>query len=168
MRGPKRLRLLLPLLLLLSGCASVISEELRAKADPNLTIAEVRENPNGYKGKIVVWGGEIVQSTVRKDKTTLIEVLERPLGRMDEPQETGTSGGRFLVHSEKYLDPDVYREGRRITVAGRILGETGRTSLRKENPDPVLSGEQIYLWTDYVYQPTPAHDPRWPSYGRWW
>jgi len=45
-----------------SGCAHVISKDLRAKTDSSLTFGEVFKNPNTYKGKIVVWGGEIIQA----------------------------------------------------------------------------------------------------------
>ncbi len=111
------------LFFLLSGCAHVISKDLRGKADPSLTFREVFQNPNAYQGKMVIWGGDIVKTINQKDGTTLVEVFQLPLSRRGEPNETYPSEGRFLILTEKYLDPYLFRRGRKITVAGEILGE---------------------------------------------
>jgi outer membrane lipoprotein len=74
--------------ILTSGCSHVISDTLRARVDPSLTFREVFQNPNAYKGKIVVWGGEILQTLPQKDRTTLIEVLDWPLGWRGKPKRT--------------------------------------------------------------------------------
>jgi len=105
--------LLLIILFLLSGCAHVISKDIRSHSDPSLTLRQVRQNPDDYKGKSVVWGGDIVQTINQKDGTTLIEVFQRPLGWRGEPRETLSSDGRFLILVEKYLDPYIYQKGRR-------------------------------------------------------
>jgi hypothetical protein len=39
------------MLIPLSGCAQVISKDLRDQTDPNLTFQQVFRNPNAYKGK---------------------------------------------------------------------------------------------------------------------
>jgi outer membrane lipoprotein len=72
--------LLLILFILISGCAHVISDDLRTKVDPSVDFAEVFQNPNVYKEKMVLWGGEILQTLPQKDGTTLIEILQWPLG----------------------------------------------------------------------------------------
>jgi starvation-inducible outer membrane lipoprotein len=48
--------LIFSLILLISGCAHVISKDLRTKADPSLTFEQVLQNPNTYQGKTVLWG----------------------------------------------------------------------------------------------------------------
>ena len=83
-------------LILLSGCAHVISKDLRTKSDLSLTLSQVRQNPESFKGKWVVWGGEIVETVNQKEGTTQIEVFQRPLGWRGEPKETTASEGRFL------------------------------------------------------------------------
>ena len=50
------------LVLLISGCSQVISKDLRGKVDPSLPFSEVLQNPNTYKDKIVLWGGEVIQT----------------------------------------------------------------------------------------------------------
>ena len=86
--------LLVLFLLFLSGCAHVISRDLRDTADLSLTLSQVKQNPETYKGKTVVWGGEIIQTENQRDGTTLIEVFQRPLNPKGEPKETAASEGR--------------------------------------------------------------------------
>lgn len=172
MWGRSILFLFFPLILLVSGCAHVISKDLRAEADPTLSFAQVFRDPNAYKGKTVVWGGEIVQITNQKDGSTLVEVLERHLDWRGDPEATSPSEGRFLVSSEKYLDPYIYRSGRRITVAGEILGEKTKVLGEMDYRYPLLSSKQTYLWPVYNYAPSPYYyyDPWWgpyPWYPRW-
>src|SRR3990170_6225286 len=89
--------LLLFFFILLTGCAHVISKDLRASADPALTFRQFHQNSNTYKGKFVVWGGEIIETVNQKDGTSQIEAFQRPLGWRGEPKETHGSEGRFLT-----------------------------------------------------------------------
>jgi outer membrane lipoprotein len=155
-----RFQLIFPLFLfilspfiLFSGCAP-ISRELRAQADRMLTFQQVFQNPEAYESKIVIWGGEIIETINQKDGTTLIVVLQRPLDWMEEPK-FNRSEGRFVILVEGYIDPYVFRRGRRITVAGEILGRKVMRLGELEYPSPLLRSKQIYLWGDYYYYPYP-------------
>ena len=158
------------LVLLISGCAHVITKDLRAKADLSLTFAQVQQNPNLYKGKSVVWGGEIIQTTNQKDGTPLMEVFQRSLGWRGEPKETVASEGRFLVLIEKYLDPYLFRSGRKITVAGEIQREKIQRIGAMDYRYPLLLSKQIYLWPDYYYyyRVYPYYYDPWWGYPYWW
>jgi outer membrane lipoprotein len=160
--------LLLFFFILLPGCAHVIPKDLRANADPSLTFNQVHRNPNAYKGKFVVWGGEVIQTVNQKDGTTEIEVFQRPLGWRGEPKETLASAGRFLILDDKYLDPYLYRKGKKITVAGEILGEKIKPLGEMDYRYPLLSSKKIYLWEDYYYRPYPYYYyDLWGSYPDW-
>lgn len=156
---------------LLSGCAHVISKDIRDKVDPSLTFEKVIQNPIAYKGKTVVWGGEIVETLNQKNGTTEIEVVQIPLDSSDAPKISNTSEGRFLILVNKYLDPYLYRKGRRITVAGEILGEKIQPLGEMDYRYPVISSKQIYLWEEYYYPPYPYPYPYyypWGYYDPWW
>ena len=170
-----RLKLFLIFLsvLLLSGCAHVVSKDLRARTDPSLTFRQVLQDPKAYIGKYVVWGGEIIQTTNQQDGTTMIEVFQRPLGWQDNPKETSPSEGRFLVTVPKYLDPYVFSKGREVTVAGEIQGERIRPIGEMQYRYPVVSGDQVHIWREYYSSPyyydpdyRYYYDPWWPSF--WW
>lgn len=152
---------------LLVGCAHVISKDLRQKADPSLTFTQVLQNPNAYQGKTVLWGGEIIETLNQKDGTTFIEVFQKSLGWRGEPRETLASEGRFLALSEKYLDPYLFRKGRKITVAGEIQGEKIKPVGEMDYRYPLLLSKQIYLWREYYYYPAPYQYDLWWGYP-WW
>jgi len=158
--------LLCPLLVMI-GCAHVISKDLRVKTDPSLTFSQVSQDPNKYKEKWMVWGGEIIETINQKDGTTQIEVFQKPLDRRGEPYETVASEGRFLVLADKYLDSYLYKRGRKITVAGEILGEKVKPIGVMDYQYPLLSGKQIYLWPEYYYRAYPLYDPLY-YYDPWW
>ena len=161
--------LMIALFILLSGCAPVISKNLRKEVDTSLTFRQVFQNPNVYKGKLVIWGGEIIQTINQKDGTTQIEVFQRPLGWREKPKETLPSEGRFLILAERFLDPYVFRRGREITVAGEILGEKMIPVGEMEYRYPLLSSKQIYLWEEYYYRPYPYYYyPGWYYPYGWW
>jgi outer membrane lipoprotein len=157
------------LLILFSGCAP-ISKDLSAQADRTLSFQQVSKNPETVKGKIVIWGGEIIETINQKDGTTLIIVLQRPLDWMEEPKFR-RSEGRFIILVEGYVDPYVFRRGRRLTVAGEILGRKVMRLGELEYPYPFLQSKQLYLWGEYYYSPYPwgyygYYGPRW-GYSYW-
>jgi outer membrane lipoprotein len=152
---------LLLFLILLSGCAHVISKDSRTKSDPSLTLSQARHNPEAFKGKWVVWGGEIVETVNQKEGTTQIEIFQKPLSWRGEPKETTASEGRFLVFIDRYSDPYVFRRGKKITVAGEIVGEKIKRLGEMDYRYPLVSGKEVYLWPVYYYPPYPYYDPWW-------
>jgi outer membrane lipoprotein len=161
--------LLFPLILMASGCAHVISKDLRKASDTTLTLRQVLQNPSAFQGKNVVWGGEIIATLNQKDGTTQIEVLQRPLDRRGEPKEKSPSEGRFLVRADSYLDPYVYQQGKKVTVAGELIGEKLKPLGEMDYRYPLLLGKQIYLWPVY-YSPYSYYyyDPWWFYPYGWW
>lgn len=161
---------LIGLIFLLSGCAHVITKDLRIKSDPHLTLSQVRQNPDGFKGKMVIWGGDIIETINQRDATTQIEVFQKPLGRRGEPKGIAASEGRFLILADKYLDPYLFRKGRKVTVVGEILCEKIKPLGEMDYRYPLLSSRQIYLWPEYVYEPYPYYyyDPWWHYGPRWY
>lgn len=156
---------------LFTGCAHVISKDLRAKADPSLTLTQVRQDPEAYQGKMVLWGGEIVETFNRRDGSTQIEVFQKPLDWRGEPKGVLKSEGRFLVLTDQSLDPYLFRSGRRITVVGEILGGRIKPLGEMDYRYPLLASKQLHLWPEdvYAYEPYPPYyyglgwydGPRW-------
>ncbi len=151
------------LIVILPGCLP-ISKQLRAEADKTLTFQKVFQDPEAYKGRIVIWGGEIVETINQKDDATLIVVLQRPLDWTEEPTFK-LSGGRFIILVEGYVDPYVFRRGRRITAAGEIQGKKVMRLGELEYPSPLLLSKQLYLWGEYYYYPCPYPYHPWRYYG---
>ncbi|MCF6159552.1 MAG: hypothetical protein E3K32_13505 [wastewater metagenome] len=150
---------LLPIVLLLSmiGCAPVISKQVREQVDPAITPEEVLSNPEQYSGEMIILSGEIIETKIDKEDT-LIVVLQRPAGFRGRPKDAGTSAGRFLALVDHYLDPFIYRQGREITIGGRIEGTRALPLGETQYVYPVIHVEDLYLWPierDY-YRPYPS------------
>jgi outer membrane lipoprotein len=167
----KRLLHRLPLfvaILLLSGCAYVISREVRGEVTKDLELREVIKDPDAHRGKVVLWGGTIIESKNLKEGTRII-VLQKDLSTWGRPKETDKSQGRFIVLYPGYLDTAIYRKDREITVAGKIIARKAMPIDQIEYIYPVLSPREIHLWkelekAEYPYYPYPWwwHYPYWP------
>ena len=151
--------LLLGCMMLLQGCVYPISKDLLEKTDRNITFNMVLADPNEYKGKFIILGGSIAAIT-DLEEGSVIDVDQLPLDYWGKPIRTNT-GGRFMIYTPLYLDPDIYRAGSEITVAGEIEGTTlnlrGITEPTKYT-HPVLISKELKLW--------PRNRP--PEVPEWW
>ena len=168
----------------LASCAYPIAQRYRREAKPGLTFEEVYKNPEAYKGDMVIWGGMVIK-TVNDDKGSEIYILETPLHYGEKPMPIEYSRGRFIAGTRSYMDPLVYRKGKRVTVAGVIVGSKSviNRGNRRAYIYPVIQIRQITLWKrqryyypypyypyyPYVgwYGPYWGYGPDW-GYGPWW
>lgn len=152
--------------LLVYGCAAPFSEGLKKQVDETVSISRVMADPKTHQGALVMWGG-IILSTLPREKTTVIEIIERPLDSQKRPKETDTTHGRFLASYNGFLDPAVYCQGREITVVGKISGSESAMIGDYNYTYPVVAMEERYLWpvpSEPVYPAYPAY----PYYNPWW
>jgi outer membrane lipoprotein len=159
-----RLFILLSLLVWLTGCAHVISSQLRAEARKDLSFASVLADPQAYEGETVIWGGRIID-THNEEGLTLIKVLQVPLDYTEMPENEEMSQGRFLAQFHGYVDPEIYRKSRMITLAGKIVGKRVEPLGEIEYTYPLVNVKEIYLWKPY-YGPYGAYpSPYWYWFG---
>ncbi len=160
-----RLYLLLLLSVFIFACAPVIPKE--TQEDTSLTFKEVVQNPDHFDGKMVLWGGEIIQILPQGNGTTLLEVLEWPLGWNEKPKRTVTFQGRFLVTSNEPLDASRYRSGSEITVAGEVLGSLRGEKIKfLSDPTygyPLVLSKEIHVWKHHLpeYSEVPDYRATW-------
>lgn len=144
---------LLLLVLGFTGCATV-PEPLRNAPEQSPSIDAVRADPQAHRGERVRWGGTIAGVENRAERT-LIEVVGRPLNPGGRPDKDGTTPGRFLARVEGFLDPAVYKEGRLLTVVGRLDDATVRPVGDYPYRYPVVATDGYYLWPPVA----PGHLP---------
>ncbi|MBI5826915.1 MAG: Slp/YeaY family lipoprotein [Deltaproteobacteria bacterium] len=177
----KRLLAISAALLLVAGC-SVISKEARKDVDRDITVDMVQSNPELYRGRKVLWGG-VIMSSENLEHSTVIEVLETELNMDDRPAD-GSSRGRFLIESPKFLDTDIFKAHARVTVAGTIKRVEVRKIGRMDYAYPVVTPMEISLtpaseyrrretpppWFYSPYYPYPPYGPYYPyyPYHPWW
>lgn len=150
-----------------SACAtSPIATRYRQEAkSEDVSYSMVLQNPDAYMGKIVLWGGSIIETTNLQNGTE-ITVLQEPLGSEGRPENAEESLGRFIAMSPNFLDPAIYRSGKKVTLAGEVtgkkdlqLGETTRTY-------PVVTIKQLHLWKNRYYSyPYDYYYWGWGPYG---
>ena len=132
------------LLLSITGCAHVVSDEMRVRAVKDLDTEAFFREPESFKGKIVVIGGAIVDSRNEKDGS-YIEVLQQPLDGRGRPIESDRSAGRFIVYSKGFLDRAIYAPGKRLTVAGTVMGGLAGKIGDMDYVYPLIRAEELHL-----------------------
>jgi len=131
--------------LVITGCAPVISSQVLKEVDESVRFEQVLENPDAYEGKIVLLGGEIINTENLPNKTVII-VLQRSLGYNQKPDSEGESKGRFIVSAPGFLDPAIYRPHRKITVVGVVVGKEIRSLGEIEYAYPIISKRELHVW----------------------
>lgn len=143
------------LLILLMGCAPVLSDRSLQGANLSLSFQEILNDPDIYKGKFVVLGGRIITTTA-KNEETWIEVLQQPLDRQYRPEISDVSYGRFLIIFKGVVDPAIYAPGRRITIAGEVTGKIVMPIKELSYGYPVISPrEHVLIGPEYYYDSSP-------------
>lgn len=145
---PHKFLLLAPLSLfitLLAGCASTPDFDTTG-VDKALTPQSVIAEPDLNRGKSVVWGGTIL-NTSNLEEMTQIEILAYPLDSSQRPLLEDKPLGRFIVQHKGYLEPATFGQGRLLTVLGSV-GDTQSGKVGKSPYTyPVVIARQLHLWS---------------------
>lgn len=152
---------LLLLLALLSGCASYpISKEFRRQAQ-YITLDQVKSDPMGTRGKIVIWGGRII-NVVNQTNGSAIYIVCLPMPPNERPLAGGPSPGRFIATGAGFLDPEMFPHGNLITVAGQLDGVSVQPLGNMPYAYPVLDIQETHVW------PKEPEGYYYPYYGGWY
>ena len=151
------------LLLGLAGCASIPAPLKGDFADNGAELIP-RQITDGDIGQTVRWGGMIIDTHARSDRTC-IEVMALALNRDLRPSRTDQSLGRFMACRPGFQDPAILSAGREVTVVGTLTafedGHIGEFAYRY----PMLDADVVYLWPprpeviEYYRRHGPFYDP---------
>ena len=133
--------------LVTAGCAPVISQQVLDEVDDNVRFVDILADPDAYRGRAVLLGGYVIE-TLNLPEKTLIMVLQSPLGYRKEPAAESASKGRFIVSVPGFLDPAIYRPGRKVTVVGLIAGKEVRSLGEIKYTYPVITKREVYIWSE--------------------
>lgn len=137
------LALLLTLFLLMTGCTHWISEQSRVVADRTVTFGHLRENPDLYRGKLVLVGG-IVAAVARTGEGTQLDVIEYRLDSRELPDQVVPSRGRFLATTPEFLDPATFKPGALVSMMGEVAGKKVQLLGSAEYTYPVIAIKEIH------------------------
>ena len=159
------------LILLAGSCSPPISQQLRNEAQQeNVTFPMVLANPAAYNGRIVLWGGKIIETTNIPNGSEMV-VLETPLDFLGVPEGEKLSRGRFIARSPQFCDPAIYSPDREITLAGEVVGAEEKTLGKTTYKYPVVMIKELHLWDRYIRQNSGEYywyEPYYYGPGRWY
>jgi outer membrane lipoprotein len=120
-------------------------------------------------GEIVRWGGRIVL-VEPGSQSSCFEVVAAPLGSTGRPQVVDRSLGRFIACRAGFYDPEVFMEGREVTISGRVEAFETRKVGNYDYRYPRVAAEVIYLWPERRDVDVMMVDPFYRGYygGRGW
>ncbi|ACM18724.1 outer membrane lipoprotein, Slp family [Geotalea daltonii FRC-32] len=141
-----RLCLLLVLMMMsLSGCAGVFSDETLNRVEWDVPFSVLRVQPEQYEGRQFLLGGAIV--AVRNGRHGgELEVAQLSTDDNGHIKDNPTSGGRFLARSGDFLDPAIFRRGMLVSLVGPVTGKEVRELAGRDYAYPVLEIREIHLW----------------------
>jgi outer membrane lipoprotein len=151
------------LLLLCAACAPTISRQFRNEAATSPSFQDLVAHPEEYQGRVVILGGYIIELQ-NEPGGSVVTLLQAPLGIENKPKSRDLSEGRFVVTTDRFLDPEVYVQDRQLTVGGRISGVREQSVRGMTYRYPVIKAQEIHLWPKDVYQGPP---PDYPFYDPW-
>jgi outer membrane lipoprotein len=147
-----RILFLISTLLLMAGCARVISESSMRLVDQNITFDMLQKDPEAYVGKYVLLGGTIENVRNTNEGSTL-EVNQYDLDFAQTPKVSGHSGGHFLATTDTFLDPFIYKSGLKVTMAGKVLGKQVRANNGEQYVYPVVGVREMHLYREAPFSP---------------
>jgi outer membrane lipoprotein len=147
--------------------AAVMSQQLRDEAGIPVLFEDLLGDPRGYTGRVVVLGGYILEMQNEPDGRVLT-IIQAPLDWRERPKSRDLSQGRFFVTTSKFLDPDVYVKGRRLTVGGRVGGIREQSVGGATYRFPVIEAQELYLWPKKTHFVGPCYPCYEPWYGPWY
>ncbi|CAB1276005.1 Slp family lipoprotein [Candidatus Nitrosacidococcus tergens] len=131
--------------LILIGCESQVPQLIRDQPPKNPSIQAVQADVHRYQGSFIRWGGKIA-SIHNKKEGTVFEILAQPLGDEGRPVGGDKSDGRFIATVAEFLDPEIYKKDREITIYGKVIDLEERKIGELSYPFPVIQTVKYYLW----------------------
>jgi outer membrane lipoprotein len=146
--------LTLPLLLALGGCAS-IPKPLQGNFAPLDPVAAAQRDATGES---VRWGGTLAVVEPLAGQTCF-QIVGRPLAGSSRPTTSDRAEGRFIACRQGFYEPQVFAQGRSVTVTGRVIGYETRRVGEYDYRQPRVAADVIYLWperreVDVYYAPS--------------
>ena len=139
----RTLLLSLALTLALGACATTPSQLQGQYSSIDPQQAAAQQAP----AETVRWGGRIVEVHTEK-LFTCFEIVGAPLDSSGRPREVDDSNGRFLACRDGFYEPEVFKQGRELTISGKIDGYETRKIGEYDYRYPRLAADVVFLWPE--------------------
>ena len=158
-----RTLLFIPLALALGACATTPSQLQGTYSAIDPEQAAAQQAP----GEAVRWGGKIVDVHTEK-LYTCFEVVGAPLDSSGRPKKVDDSNGRFLACRDGFYEPEVFANGRELTISGKIDGYETRKIGDYDYRYPRVAADVVYLWPERQNYDDHYHGYWGPGWGWGW
>jgi len=118
-------------------------------------------------GVPVRWGGTIASITNKPD-VTIIEIVSRPLLRSGRPRHNDSTDGRFLAEVSGFVDPEIVKQGRDISVIGTVNRMQNGKVGEADYEYPVISVFKYQFWKEITEPSRPYGYPPYMMDDRYW
>lgn len=152
-----KISLIFVLSLILTACSG-LPPTINSAPSPNIQL-QTQAMPE-IVGKNVRWGGRIIGVDNAEDSTT-IQLLAFPLNSFGRPISDDESVGRFIIYSDGFLDPEVYKVDRYMTVFGTVTAEQSIQVGQKTLHLPVVKMSEYHIWKPEQYYDDDFRSPYW-------
>ena len=141
----KQIWLMMGFMVALFACAPAFSRQSLDQVETKISFPILLQDPEQYRGKIVMFGGAIIQTWMEANETW-VEVLQKPLDWDNRPEDTDVSYGRFFILFPGFQDPAIYAPGRKITVIGEVQGKRIDKIKDLDYTFPIILSKESHLW----------------------
>jgi outer membrane lipoprotein len=145
---------------LLAGCAGA-PPVMQEGALPRMPLTDLISNEAGYRGQTVVMGGYVLEVENQQGQTRIVAV-QVPIDSGQRLDSRDLSEGRLILIYDGFIDPEVYKKDRGITVRGEIIGGAANDP---DVPYPYLRIQvrEIHLWPEEK-----PSDPKYDPFHHWY
>jgi outer membrane lipoprotein len=156
---------ILMLSFLLSGCVTIVSDQIRPLIDQSIGFSDLKANPDNYLGKYLLLGGKIIASSSSSDISRM-EIMQVTIDKDGVPTDLDSSSGRFIAESPSFYDSAIYQPNSLVTIVGEVKGKREQSLDGAPYLYPVVSIKEIYLWDPdkFSRRPTRPENPYVNSY----
>lgn len=151
----------------LQAFAAALSQQLRDEAGIPVLFEDLLAFPHEYRGRVVILGGYILE-TRNEPGGSALTIVQAPLDWRNKPKSRDLSQGRFFVTTDRFLDPEVYVKGRRITVGGRMAGVREQSVGGAIYRFPTIEAQELHLWPKKTHPVAPYYPFYDPWYDPWY
>lgn len=141
----------------LIGCSSVPKSVDVEQTQPLVSYIEAQSLTQPSQGVMARWGGTI--AAVRNlAEHTVIEVVHFELDSSAYPNKgSDQSAGRFKAYVNGFLDSEIYKPGRSITILGTVSAPETDKIGEYTYRFPVLKQAKVHLWPEKTPQIEPVY-----------
>ncbi len=140
-----------------AGCTREIPKQVLSNVDPAIRFNMLIADPSAYIGKTVMAGGEIVNSVNTSSGVTSVEIMQLPLDTDYRPERGDRSDGRFIASYNGYLETQIFRPGRYVTVVGVVAPPHKGAIGSMPYVFPIITTTYIKLWPLHTGSDLPAY-----------